>query len=347
MSFRFFQRFRIAPGLSLNLSKTGASLSLGPRGAQFTVGTSGTRATIGLPGSGLFYTVANPLGKKRPTRSEPASIGPATQAKNPKLSLGFFKRLTTSADEQAFVDGLIALGEGREKDALRRMKEALTGSPNFVDAAWITGVLSLKLGQFEDAIKHLEAVLRQPHALGQLFGEHQVTPRVELPVATQVIATTVHSVYSTRLALVEAYQHAGRTSDAVASLEALLGLEPQDPVALASYAELVVEGSDHARLRRVIELTANLANDGPVHTAVLLYRGRALAMLDMDTAAIKVWGDAMRRTKGRLPELLREIRYQRANAYQRLGRSAQAREDWQRIYAEDPGFEDVTRRLGL
>jgi hypothetical protein len=70
-------------------------------------------------------------------------------------------------------------------------------------------------------------------------------------------------------------------------------------------------------------------------------------MLDMDTAAIKVWGDAMRRTKGRLPELLREIRYQRANAYQRLGRSAQAREDWQRIYAEDSGFEDVARRLGL
>ena len=133
----------------------------------------------------------------------------------------------------------------------------------------------------------------------------------------------------------------------MASLEALLGLEPQDPVALASYAELVVQGTDHARLKRVIELRANLANDGKVHTAVLLYRGRALAMLDMDMAAIKVWGDAMSRTKGRLPELLREIRYQRANAYQRYGRSAQAREDWQRIYAEDPGFEDVSQRLGL
>ncbi|MDV7390626.1 DUF4236 domain-containing protein, partial [Arthrospira platensis SPKY1] len=64
MSFRFFQRIRIAPGLTLNLSKRGVSVSAGPRGLQFTAGTSGTRATVGLPGSGLFYTVHNPLGPR-------------------------------------------------------------------------------------------------------------------------------------------------------------------------------------------------------------------------------------------------------------------------------------------
>ena len=53
MPFRFFQRIRIAPGLTLNLSKGGVSVSAGPRGAKFTVGTSGTRATVGLPGTGL------------------------------------------------------------------------------------------------------------------------------------------------------------------------------------------------------------------------------------------------------------------------------------------------------
>ncbi len=44
MPFRFWRRIRIAPGVTLNLSKRGASISVGPEGAKFTVGTSGARA---------------------------------------------------------------------------------------------------------------------------------------------------------------------------------------------------------------------------------------------------------------------------------------------------------------
>jgi len=54
--FRLFRRVRIAPGLTVNLSKSGPSLSLGVRGAHVTLGSNGIRKTIGLPGSGLFYT---------------------------------------------------------------------------------------------------------------------------------------------------------------------------------------------------------------------------------------------------------------------------------------------------
>ncbi|RLC08862.1 MAG: DUF4236 domain-containing protein, partial [Deltaproteobacteria bacterium] len=41
MSFRFWRRIKIAPGVTLNLSKSGGSLSFGPRGAKFTVGSRG------------------------------------------------------------------------------------------------------------------------------------------------------------------------------------------------------------------------------------------------------------------------------------------------------------------
>ncbi len=54
--FRFFRRVHIAPGLTVNLSKSGPSLSLGVRGAHVTLSGSGVRKTIGLPGSGCFYT---------------------------------------------------------------------------------------------------------------------------------------------------------------------------------------------------------------------------------------------------------------------------------------------------
>ncbi len=53
---RLFRRIRIAPGLTVNLSKHGASLSAGVRGAHITVGRTGIRRTVGLPGTGVFYT---------------------------------------------------------------------------------------------------------------------------------------------------------------------------------------------------------------------------------------------------------------------------------------------------
>jgi hypothetical protein len=53
---RVFRRVRLAPGVTLNLSKSGPSLSLGIKGAHVTVGKAGIRRTVGLPGTGVFYT---------------------------------------------------------------------------------------------------------------------------------------------------------------------------------------------------------------------------------------------------------------------------------------------------
>lgn len=52
MSLRFWLRVRLAPGVTLNLSKSTASLSFGPRGAKYTISPRGNRATMGLPGTG-------------------------------------------------------------------------------------------------------------------------------------------------------------------------------------------------------------------------------------------------------------------------------------------------------
>jgi hypothetical protein len=56
MGLRFFRRVRIAPGISVNFSRSGPSLSLGVRGAHVTLGRRGITKTIGLPGTGVFYT---------------------------------------------------------------------------------------------------------------------------------------------------------------------------------------------------------------------------------------------------------------------------------------------------
>ncbi len=56
MSFRFYRRVKIFPGLSLNISRSGPSLTAGVRGAHMTVGRSGVTRTVGIPGTGVYWT---------------------------------------------------------------------------------------------------------------------------------------------------------------------------------------------------------------------------------------------------------------------------------------------------
>jgi uncharacterized protein DUF4236 len=55
-SFRFFKRFKNAPGLWLNFSRNGVSASAGVRGAHVSVGRRGIRTSETLPGTGLFMS---------------------------------------------------------------------------------------------------------------------------------------------------------------------------------------------------------------------------------------------------------------------------------------------------
>lgn len=55
MGFRFQKRIKIAPGLRLNISKSGASVTTGVRGASVTTGKNGMHLNTGLPGTGLSH----------------------------------------------------------------------------------------------------------------------------------------------------------------------------------------------------------------------------------------------------------------------------------------------------
>jgi len=55
MGLRFRRSFKLAPGLRINLSKSGASLSIGGPGMTMNVGHGQVGATLGLPGTGVFY----------------------------------------------------------------------------------------------------------------------------------------------------------------------------------------------------------------------------------------------------------------------------------------------------
>lgn len=59
MAFRFRKKIRIAPGISLNISKKGiSSMTIGKPGASLNIGGKNPKATIGIPGSGMSWTTS-------------------------------------------------------------------------------------------------------------------------------------------------------------------------------------------------------------------------------------------------------------------------------------------------
>ena len=54
MGWRFRKRIKIAPGVNINLSKSGISTTIGKRGASVNFGKRGSFLNLGIPGTGLY-----------------------------------------------------------------------------------------------------------------------------------------------------------------------------------------------------------------------------------------------------------------------------------------------------
>ena len=89
--------------------------------------------------------------------------------------------------------------------------------------------------------------------------------------------------------------------------------------------------------------------EGRLAAMVLMLLGIALFGLITGTLtfapAAELLSTCLRRTAGRDPELLKEIRYNRAEAYELLGESRKAKSDWAKLVAEDPFYRDARTRL--
>jgi len=346
MSFRFWRRIKIAPGVTLNLSKSGGSLSFGPRGAKFTVGSRGKLSTVGIPGTGLFYTTPLPSGRSSGRRSASYSA-PAVPTVLPedRLTLGFFKRLVTPDDEKALVDGCRELVLGNEDKALQHLEQ----TAHLADGAYLAGFLALKKKQLEEAANYLATAAEKHGRLGTYFSKYGISATMSLPITDEVSAHMGPDLRGVLLGLVEVYQRLERWGDAIACLERLRRLEPDDVVVKLSLAELLLDAhpGDKNVYQRVVRLVEGIENETPIHAALMLYKAKALRHLGLATAARDTLTAALRRKKGRSDDLLRSLRYERALAYEDLGQKSRARAEFEKLYAEAPDYEDVAARLGI
>ena len=342
MAFRFWRRIQLLPGITLNLSKSGGSLSFGPRGAKFTVGPRGKRATAGLPGTGLFYTTQmNQRGGRQRNRPAPP---PSVPARN-RLDLNFFQRLFTPAGEEALVDGCRALSQGDESNALKHLQQATP----LADGAFLAGFLALKHKDFDRAIDWLRLAADKSHRLGRYFAKYGMAATLSLPITEEVTAHMGPDLRGIWLGLAEAHQGRGEIEAAIDWLEKLRRNSPEDVVARLSLAELLLErdAEDPGTCHRVVKLAQDIDNASEIHATLLLYKARALRCLGMPTPARDALTQALRRKKNRPEDLLQTLRYERAEVYAELGHMTRARREWEKLYAENPDYADVARRLGI
>lgn len=92
---------KIAPGVRVNLTKTGVSARVGPRGAGVTTGTSGTTVSAGIPGSGLHVS--------EKIKNRPKDSKGKVQPQEPDTKLGFWGWFGVIAALVLVIWGLSAL----------------------------------------------------------------------------------------------------------------------------------------------------------------------------------------------------------------------------------------------
>ena len=335
---------KVAPGVTLNLSKSGISTSLGVRGAKYTVGPRGTRRTVGIPGSGLLYTEEDRWGSKK-RRGSRTSSSPAPPEPENKLELGFFDRLLTPENEKELVAGCKAQVEGDAEKALRHFRKAT----DLADGAFMAGFLLVNKKRFKEAEAILRKALAKQKNLGKFFDKYGVEIELALPITGEVTAHVRPCRRGLLLGLAEVLQTQGKNKEALTFLKKLHKDDPEDVLIKLSLAEIVVEAKPESKrlAKQVVELVGKVENQSSIHAGLMLYKAHALRTLGLLTAARDELTAALRKKKDRSEELLRALRYERGCVYEELGQQKRARSEFEKVYAEEPGYEDVANRLGL
>ena len=273
------------------------------------------------------------------------SSSPAPPEPENKLELGFFDRLLTPENEKELVAGCKAQVEGDADKALRHFRKAT----DLADGAFMAGFLLVNKKRFKEAEAILRKALAKQKNLGKFFDKYGVEIELALPITGEVTAHVRPCRRGLLLGLAEVLQTQGKNKEALTFLKKLHKDDPEDVLIKLSLAELVVEAKPESKrlAKQVVELVGKVENDSSIHAGLMLYKAHALRTLGLLIAARDELTAALRKKKDRSEELLRALRYERGCVYAELGQQKRARSEFEKVYADEPGYEDVANRLGL
>lgn len=333
MGFRMRKSFKIAPGVRLNVSKSGVGLTGGVKGARYGTHSSGRRTTmIGNPifGTGYMKTTTSGGRAKQKQAEQERSAQEVPLSPQGLRKPGLLGPKADKALYQAIETG----------DADRLLQLAEAHAKNRTAALAFAGILLLS----ED-IKRAGPVLKELHESGaepqndsfvRSWGQ---AAAVEVAIAPGVDAVLPVSRDSIGLTLAEIYQRVGNLDRAIEVVE---GLEPS-AYAAVSLAELYCEAK---RFDEAVEVTEGILNEDDLTALLLVYRGVAFREKGFHDAARESFKEALRSRK-RQPVIRHLALFERAKSYEEQNRRAQARKDLERIMVEDSNYPGLSERLAV
>ena len=353
MGVRFRRSIGIGKGIRLNVNKGSVGMSFGVRGARYSVNSSGRRtSSVGIPGTGLYSVQSSGGGAgRRRTASTGRRYGQrphsgGTVTITPELADQFIPKagFLSGAAEKRFRDGVVAYLRQDWESAASAFQQAVDADSRNVSDDFLLGATLVRLKRFKEAAACFEHVVASDIALPDGLMQKYVpgTMELALPVTERISVTVGFDSIGATLVLAELYQELGRRDEAIGILQRLLEVLPDDDAVRLSLADLLYDDNDFSGL---VELTQGVENRDDVTLATLHLRAKALASEGLLAPAAELLSACLRRTAGRDPELLKEVRYNRAEAYELLGDQRRAKADWAKLVAEDAFYRDALTRL--
>jgi len=170
MALRFRKSIKLAPGIRMNLSGSGASWTLGPRGASIGIGKRGTFLNSGIPGTGLSSRTRL-SGSSATPRAQPARMAATTQTQQQTVSL----RVSVSDDGEVTFTDMTGAPASEQQMALAKLQAK----------GQIRDLLEeccLKINEQVEALERLHEKTPSPHKKPTFEALDYPQPQPALPV---------------------------------------------------------------------------------------------------------------------------------------------------------------------
>jgi tetratricopeptide (TPR) repeat protein len=325
MGFRMRKSIKVAPGVRLNVSKSGVGASVGGRGARYSAHSSGRR-TVSAGGGvvpGVYYQKS--VGGRGSGGDNRSRVAAVQQAAPPKPGL-----FAPKGEKQ-----LYKAIRAQDIQAIKRVGEE---HPEFHLASYSLAGLMLLTDDAATAKRLLEeAFATRQDPAGDKFISKYLATRLELSIAHGVTAELPVNRDAVGLALAELKQD---ESDVDGAIDVVEQLEPTTYAAV-SLAELY---SLAGRWDDIIELSEGVTNEDDAAALLLVFRGRAFREQGFHDAAHEALKEALR-SRSRAAPIRHVALAERAQNYLAQNKKAMARKDLERILAEDSGYEGVREQL--
>jgi tetratricopeptide (TPR) repeat protein len=250
----------------------------------------------------------------------------------------------SSPTEKRFREGVVAYLKQDWGAAATAFEQAAAQDERNISDDFFLGATYVRLERYSDAARVLERVVASATPLpDQLMAKFVPgTLEFDLPITERVHVRVGFDSVGASLVLAEVYQELQERQKAIGLVQRLHQLLPEDDAIRLSLADLLYDDNDFEGL---VELTQGVENQDTVTLATIHMRAEGLANQGLTQPAVELLTQCLKKTANRDPELLKEIRYNRADAYELLGDRRKAKTDWSKLVAQDPFYRDARERL--